>query len=427
MNDSATALPTDWRTTPLKSVAAVRFSSVDKKSTPRQQAVRLCNYIDVYTREYIRGIEPFMAATASDSEISQFGIRCGDVLITKDSETPDDIGVPSVIVCDPENLVCGYHLALLRPDRQQVDPVFLAKQLRHHRLARYFGRMCNGLTRYGLPTAAVENAVLWLPSDVLEQTAIGVQLRKVDEAIQQTSALIAKLKNIKAGLLHDLLTWGIDKNGHVRANAPTRGQVPISAFAHVNPPVDTTGLMPLTSVSFVPMEDVSEQGQWVNRQKREWRKVKTGYTAFQEGDVLFAKITPCMENGKGFHASGTINGHGYASTEFHVLRAKGKNCSRFVFWQTMNPALRLRAAARMTGSAGQLRVPSSFFDTFTMPYFDPDEQSCIADRLDGIEARIQAEDGTLRKLTLMKQGLMHDLLTGRVRVAMKTNGKVKTP
>ncbi|MDD5677877.1 MAG: restriction endonuclease subunit S [Kiritimatiellae bacterium] len=258
-----------------------------------------------------------------------------------------------------------------------------------------------------------------------EQTAIAGILDTVDEAIQQTAAVIEKLKKIKAGLLHDLLTRGIDEDGQIRANTPSNNNFQISQLAYINPNVDTSRLHPQTPVSFVPMEDVSEGGHWVHRQTQQMQHVSTGYTAFQEGDILFAKITPCMENGKGIHAIGTINGFGFASTEFHVLRAKGKNSARFVFWQTMNPALRLLAAARMTGSAGQQRVPSSFFDHFAVPYFDPDEQGRIADRLDLMEARLQAESATLCKLTLIKQGLMQDLLTGRVRVPVKTNGKAR--
>ena len=216
MTDDGNTCPVDWKTGTVKSVADVRFSSVDKKARSGERAVKLCNYMDVYSREYIRGDEEFMTASATDAEIFQFGLRQGDVLMTKDSETPDDIGIPSVIMCKGEGLVCGYHLALLRPDKTLVDPVFLAKQLRHHRLARYFGRMANGLTRYGLPTSAVENAELWLPEKVSEQERIGIVLQQVDAAIDRTERVIEKLKKIKAGMLHDLLTRGVDENGELR-------------------------------------------------------------------------------------------------------------------------------------------------------------------------------------------------------------------
>lgn len=215
MSKQPTTPPAGWEVKRLKDVADIRFSSVDKKSRPGEKPVRLCNYVDAYKNEYLTGRESFMEATATDAEIAQFGIQTGDIMVTKDSETPDDIGVPSVYVGESGRLVCGYHLALVRPDQDEVNPVFLAKQIRHNRLARYFGRVCNGLTRYGLPTSAFEDAEIWQPERP-EQDAIARVLQSMDDAIRAAGALIEKLKRIKAGLLLDLLTRGIDEDGKLR-------------------------------------------------------------------------------------------------------------------------------------------------------------------------------------------------------------------
>jgi len=98
----------EWRTEPLGRIAQIRPSNVDKKSNQGEHPVRLCNYLDVYSRDYITKDLEFMEATATAAEIQQFGIDYGDVMITKDSETPDDIGIPAVVVDDISNLVCGY-------------------------------------------------------------------------------------------------------------------------------------------------------------------------------------------------------------------------------------------------------------------------------------------------------------------------------
>ena len=197
-----------WREAPLGSVADIRFSSVDKKSEPREVPVRLCNYTDVYNNAYITADMNFMRATATRIEIDRFGVQVGDVIITKDSETPDDIGVAAVIDSTSPELVCGYHLAMIRPDPSAVDPTFLAKQLADWRIARYFGQQANGTTRYGLSTASIANVPLRLPS-VEQQRMVGQVIRLLDLAIAQTEAVIAKLKSMRAGLLHDLLTRGI--------------------------------------------------------------------------------------------------------------------------------------------------------------------------------------------------------------------------
>ncbi|MFW9832203.1 MAG: restriction endonuclease subunit S, partial [Candidatus Thorarchaeota archaeon] len=208
--------PNDWGKTALKNVANIRFSNVDKKTKPGERKVKLCNYIDVYNNEYITRKIPFMEATASISEIEKFSISEGDVLITKDSETPFDIGVPSVVSESLENVICGYHLAQIKPKRDEIDPVFLAKQLGSDRIVRYFAQQANGVTRYGLSTAAIENTSIWLPSTLDEQRTISQVLRNVDSIIHNTETKIDKLGKIKAGLMQDLLTKGIDENGQIR-------------------------------------------------------------------------------------------------------------------------------------------------------------------------------------------------------------------
>ncbi|HET9049622.1 MAG TPA: restriction endonuclease subunit S [Chiayiivirga sp.] len=159
------------------------------------------------------------------------------------------------------------------------------------------------------------------------------------------------------------------------------------------------------------MSDVSESGQWVHRQTRSYREVRNGYTCFNEGDVLFAKITPCMENGKGCHAISLVGGVGFASTEFHVLRAKDCADAGFIFQWSIDLSLRRKAAAVMTGSAGQQRVPASFFNTFTVPCLPKPEQSKIAEVLSTVDSAIAQTEALIAKQQRIKTGLMQDLLT----------------
>ena len=123
--------------------------------------------------------------------------------------------MPAVVDSAAPDIVCGYHLALVRPNQDAVDPTFLAKQLGHHRLLRYFGRQANGSTRYGLSTAVISRAPLWLPERG-EQQAAGRILRLADAAIAKMEAVIAKLRQVRAGLLSDLLTRGLDDSGQLR-------------------------------------------------------------------------------------------------------------------------------------------------------------------------------------------------------------------
>jgi len=212
---SAEQLPRGWRRKSLSSVAEIRVSNVDKKTTEGEEPVRLCNYIDVYNNEYITAAIDFMEATATPAEIARFRVGVGDVMITKDSETPNDIGVPSVATWSNERLVCGYHLALLKPDRREVEPVFLAKYLRLPKVASYFGKLACGSTRYGLSNSGIARTPLQLPL-VPEQRKIARILTTLDGLIEKTEALIAKYQAVKQGMMHDLVTRGIDAHGHLR-------------------------------------------------------------------------------------------------------------------------------------------------------------------------------------------------------------------
>ena len=98
----------------------LRTSNVDKKSEDGEKAVRLCNYVDVYKNDKITMSLDFMEATATEAQIERFALQVGDIVITKDSETPDDIGVPALITETAPDLVCGYHLAILRPNAEEI-------------------------------------------------------------------------------------------------------------------------------------------------------------------------------------------------------------------------------------------------------------------------------------------------------------------
>lgn len=205
-----------WPTRKLREVADIRVSNVDKKTHFSETPVRLCNYMDVYSNEYVTSRIDFMEASATPAEIERFGLAIGDVVITKDSESPDDIGIPTVISEDIRGLVCGYHLALIRPKADELDSVYLAKQLSTSRVTRYFSLQASGSTRYGLPISAIESVEIPTPPKP-EQTKIAEILSTVDSAIEQTEALIAKQERLKTGLMQDLLTCGIDAHGNLRS------------------------------------------------------------------------------------------------------------------------------------------------------------------------------------------------------------------
>lgn len=152
-------------------------------------------------------------------------------------------------------------------------------------------------------------------------------------------------------------------------------------------------------VSFVPMQKVSETGTIDPSECREYAQVRKGFTYFCEGDVLFAKITPCMENGKGAVAAGLINGVGFGSTEFFVLRPDTtKIANTWLYYLTQWPQFRQDCERNMTGSAGQKRVPKAFLAGYPVRFPTLEEQEKQVAVLDRVNRLIGLREQQLKKL-----------------------------
>ena len=133
----------------------------------------------------------------------------------------------------------------------------------------------------------------------------------------------------------------------------------------INPRRTSVCLKDSDYVSFVPMPSVSENGTLQDVMDEEYGKVKKGFTYFENNDVLFAKITPCMENGKGAIAHSLTNGIGMGSTEFHILRPiKGLSNPYWLLCLTRMPIFRKLAEKNMSGTGGQKRVRAAFLENF---------------------------------------------------------------
>ncbi|MBA3432264.1 MAG: hypothetical protein H0U16_12395 [Actinobacteria bacterium] len=189
------------RTMPLRHVAEVRVSNVDKKSVEGEVAVRLCNYTDVYYSNVIRDDRDFMTATATQSQIERFRLAIGDTIFTKDSETADDIATPAFVEGTADDLVCGYHLAMLRPRVERVEPRFLAWAIRSDYCKEQFTVSATGVTRYGLKYEAMLGVAVPTPplgTQRLIADFLDDQVSRIDEAVllrgKQVAALEARLR-----------------------------------------------------------------------------------------------------------------------------------------------------------------------------------------------------------------------------------------
>jgi len=163
-------------------------------------------------------------------------------------------------------------------------------------------------------------------------------------------------------------------------------------------------------VTFVPMAAVDEtEGAIARPESRRYSEVCRGYTPFTNGDVLFAKITPCMQNGKAAIATELRKGLGFGSTEFHVLRPKSELLSRWVFHFVRRPQFRAAAEASFTGTAGQQRVPADFMKSAMIPVPPLSEQERIVGLLDEADALRQLRQQADRRTAAFIPALFHEM------------------
>lgn len=329
-------IPEHWEIRKIKNVADMLISNVDKHSKPLEVAVKLCNYTDVYKHDFITPEIEFMAATASKEKVDKFKIRINDVLITKDSEDWLDIGIPSLVEYEESTLVCGYHLAILRPG-EVLNGRFFYRAICSFSVKTQFSVKANGVTRYGISQGAIKNTVVPLPP-LEEQTCIANFLDRktaqIGQAIAQKQRLIELLQERRRVMIHRAVTQGLNPDVLMKdSGVEWIGKIPAhweiasnrSLFVEKNKPGNES--LPILSVSIhtaVSSEELSEEenikGTVRIQDKSSYKKVNVGDIAFN-----------MMRAWQG--AIGAVGVSGMVSPAYIVAESLGKIDSEFFEYQ----------------------------------------------------------------------------------------------
>lgn len=207
-------IPEHWEIKKLKHISDSFPSNVDKHGKVNEKQVRLCNYTDVYKNEFISNEMNFMNATASNEQIQKFSLKIGDIIITKDSETSSDIAVPALVKEKLKNVICGYHLAIVR-SHKKVNPHFLFRLFQDKTFNAQFEICSNGITRVGLGSSDLKKGLFLIPP-LQEQTAIAnfldQKITLIDQAIAIKQKQIELLKERRQVLIHKAVTRGLNPN-----------------------------------------------------------------------------------------------------------------------------------------------------------------------------------------------------------------------
>ena len=265
-----------------------------------------------------------------------------------------------VVVPDEYGLATT-ELVPLRPNQEKLHKVFLSYLLRSQQFVTFANKISGGTKMPRMPLAELRKFECILPpmSEQLKFVGITEQADK------------SKFVGFKSQF--------IEMFGNPLSSKQKNELKKLGECCSINPRRPNINLHDTDKVSFVPMSAVSENGHLVDMIDEEYGKVKKGFTYFENNDVLFAKITPCMENGKGAIAHGLTNGVGMGSTEFHVLRPIDEISSPYwLLALTQMPVFRERAAKNMSGTGGQKRVGASYLEHFMVGLPSIEEQHHFA-------------------------------------------------
>ena len=223
-------VPADWTVKPLRAVSDYVVSNVDKIPVDGEPPVRLCNYSDVYNNQFITHKLDFLACTATEDEIQKFALSIDDVIITKDSESWDDIGIPALVVETDDDLVCGYHLALLRPHTTSLAGRFLHRCLQAKVIRIQLELAANGVTRFGLPKSdigAMRLPVPPIPTQLAIADYLDLETERIDALITVKGRVLELMAEKRRALITRAVTRGINSKVKLRdSGEPWLGEIP---------------------------------------------------------------------------------------------------------------------------------------------------------------------------------------------------------
>jgi type I restriction enzyme S subunit len=368
----------------------------------------------------------FRKVKLEPSKISKYVLRNGDILIVSSSGSEELIGRVAIFKYPGnEKFLFSNFLLRLRVG-EKIDSTYmfyLLSSFWYRDFLSKFQETSTGLRNF--PKNEFLN-YFFLPLPPLpEQQKIAEILETVDNAIEKTDKIIEKYKRIKQGLMQDLLTKGIDENGNIRNEKTHKfkdsplGRMPeewevsyVSNFTEINPitKINPKELYPFIEMDATPI--MGKQYKYITLR----RGIEAG-SKFKKGDILLARITPSAENGKALLVPDNIE-IGIGSTEFIVFRAKENIDNNFLFYLLISDYVRSIAIGLMEGTSGRQRIPKYVFEKVIKVGIpkSKSEQQRIAEILSQIDKTIEKEEQYKEKLKRLKQGLMEDLLTGKVRV-----------
>lgn len=422
-------IPEGWSKYRFKDISLIQTSNVDKKTKEEEQEVLLCNYVDVYKNEFIDNSFNFMKATASKEQITKFSLIKNDVIITKDSETSEDMAEPALIIENLNNVICGYHLALIR-SKKFVDNRFIFRLFQASNFHWNFIIKSKGVTRVGLSiNNAVKNQELFLP-DKETQTQIANFLDKktsqIDKKIKILQEKISSYEELKKSLINETVCRGLNKNVELKdSEIEWIGDIPKhwnvrrikNIFTERSEKNLKLGGEPITDNILSVMKDIGvinhrDKGNVGNKMSEDI----TGYKIVHPKDIVVNKMNVIIGS------VGISKEYGALSVIYIILKTKPESIPEFYNYVFRSKYFQKYLRTIATGIL-EIReaVNSTLFKHQGLPNPPKEEQIQIANHLDEkttkIDTIVSKIKDQIKTLKEFRKTLINDVVTGKVRVS----------
>ena len=439
----ATCVPSDWKVDRLGNVAEILFSNVDKHTFDEEVPVRLCNYVDVYNNERITAAIDFMEASALPREIEKFQLQPGDVLATKDSEEPDDIAIPSLVVDELPGVLCGYHLALIRPRKHKLYGPYLAWLHASKAFRAQYEAKAVGVTRWGLGQSTFKETIVPLPL-LSEQKLITAYLdascTAIDAVVAAKRRQLEILDDLSKATIQRVVTRGLeDAPKLVTTGSAWMDQIP-SGWRLV-------ALKRVCEIQLGLTLGKEYDGPLIERPYLRVANVQDGHLDLEEvttievppavaervelrpGDVLMTEGGDLDKLGRGYLWNGEIEGCLHQNHIFAVRCFPHKLLPKFLTYLTASQYGRDYFEATGKRTTNLASTNSTKVGLFPLPLPKITEQERLLEYLDERLGQIRSvrsvHERQIENLLAYRKSLIHECVTGQRRItqAQLTNAE----
>jgi type I restriction enzyme S subunit len=431
----------DWTFKKLKYVAEYSVSNVDKVPSETEVPVRLCNYVDVYNNEFVTPSLQFMESTATSDEIRRFSLKSDDVLITKDSESWRDIAVPALVQGKIENVVCGYHLAIIRAKKSYVSGRFLFRYLQSGEINQHFQVAATGVTRFGLPKDEIGSLVIGIPP-WLEQEHICALLdhktAQIDTLLRKKEELIDKLREKRAALISRTVTRGLPPEAAKAAGLNPHPKMKDSGIAWLQEIPEHWDVRPLGYVASLHGGATPDKGKpeywdgdipWVSPKDMKRSQICDAEDHISRDALLYSPLQILPLGSILIVVRGMILAHSFPvavslapltiNQDMKAIVTDRKLQNEFLFW-VLTGAAKIIVSLTDESAHGTRKLETSVLKHFPIVVPPPSEQTAIADYLrketEKADQLIEKIKVAIEKLAEYRCALITAAVTGKIDV-----------